>query len=86
MAEAIQEYETILRYHPLYVRAYNNLGITYMRRGQLDAAAQALQKALRIDPNFADAHYNLGLIYLKQGQTARGEATMATYRHLQARP
>jgi serine/threonine protein kinase/Flp pilus assembly protein TadD len=45
-----------------------NLGITYQRQGNLDAAIVELKEALRLDPNDANAHHALGAIYADQGK------------------
>ncbi|MCX5797864.1 MAG: tetratricopeptide repeat protein [Elusimicrobia bacterium] len=45
---------------------YSNLGIAYMRLGDLPAAEAALQEALKRDPQSLDAWVNLGIVFAKQ--------------------
>ena len=50
--------------HPAYL---TNLGETYRRHGQLDAAAAACRRALAADPELPEAHHNLGLTLMNAG-------------------
>lgn len=42
---------------------YTQLGIGYMRQGQLDTAWQRLHRALEVAPNYSVAHNAMGLLY-----------------------
>jgi tetratricopeptide (TPR) repeat protein len=53
---------------------YNNLGLSFFRKGQLDRATAQYQKALEINPFYADALGNLGHALLEEGQLDRGFA------------
>ena len=44
-------------------RGYNNLGISYNKKGQHDRAIEDYNKAIAIDPNYAHAYYNRGTVY-----------------------
>jgi len=44
-------------------RAYNYLGVTYHKKGDLTNAERALKESIAIDPSYSDAHYNLGVVY-----------------------
>ena len=46
----------------------NNLGIYFLRQGQVDQALEHFQKALAINPKHEEAYTNLGLALLKKGQ------------------
>jgi len=48
-------------------QAYNNLGIAFEDRGQLDQAIICFRKALRLNPYNARAHNNLGNLFYKKG-------------------
>ena len=48
--------------------AYNNLGLTFLEKGQAEEALEQFQKALEINPNYAEAHTNLGLAFFQKGQ------------------
>jgi Tfp pilus assembly protein PilF len=49
-------------------KAYNNIGLAYMGKGDLISARRALRDALAFHDNFPEAHRNLGTIYFQQGQ------------------
>jgi tetratricopeptide (TPR) repeat protein len=50
--------------------AYNNLGLLYEKRGQMDKAIEQYQRALSGKPDSADAHTNLGNVLLGLGRRA----------------
>ncbi len=45
-----------------------DLAVGYLRQGQLEAAAELLQRALEADPQFADAVNALGVVLTRQGK------------------
>jgi Tfp pilus assembly protein PilF len=49
-------------------KAYNNLGLAYLGKGDLLSARRAFRDALAFHDNFPEAHRNLGTIYFQQGQ------------------
>jgi Tfp pilus assembly protein PilF len=48
-------------------KAYNNIGLAYMGKGDLISARRAFRDALAFHDNFPEAHRNLGTIYFQQG-------------------
>ena len=52
---------------PDYSDAYNNLGVSYNKLGQLEQAIKAFEQALSISPEFPDPYNNLTVVYRKQG-------------------
>ena len=61
--------------------AYNNLGMVYQRRGQMDDAIDYFQKALQLNPNYTQAHINLGSSLAQKGQV---DAAILQYRQAAA--
>lgn len=59
--QASQVLLTILREHPNFAAAYNNLGTVYYAQAKLKEACEAYQKAIDLQPNYVDAYYNLAL-------------------------
>ena len=57
-----------LAQNPACWMAYNNLGLAYYDRGQLDDAAQQFRKALEINVHLAEPHNNLGNILVRKYQ------------------
>lgn len=49
--EAIMRWERIIEIDPKNSKAYNNLGVAYEAKGDLDKAMNAYKKALELDPN-----------------------------------
>jgi Tfp pilus assembly protein PilF len=49
-------------------KAYNNIGLAYMGKGDLISARRAFRDALAFHDNFPEAHRNLGTTYFQQGQ------------------
>jgi Tfp pilus assembly protein PilF len=49
-------------------KAYNNIGLAYMGKGDMLSARRAFRDALAFHDNFPEAHRNLGTIYFQQGQ------------------
>ena len=60
--------ERAIELDPSYAEAYNLLGFTLGKTGDLTAAVEKLKKAIALDPEFADAHYNLGVALWFQNQ------------------
>jgi Tfp pilus assembly protein PilF len=49
-------------------KAYNNIGLAYMGKGDLISARRAFRDALAFHDNFPEAHRNLGTVYFQQAQ------------------
>jgi len=64
----IEYYETAIRIKPDFPAAYNNLGTSYKRRGDLRGALQLYAKAIQIDERFAEAYSNRASVYLSLGK------------------
>jgi Tfp pilus assembly protein PilF len=50
-------------------KAYNNIGLAYIGKGDLVSARRAFRDALDFHKNFPEAHRNLGTVYFLQGHT-----------------
>lgn len=53
--------------YPDYPDAYCNLGLSYLRDGQLDTAIDLLNKAIESKPDLVEAYYGLGESYVTKG-------------------
>jgi protein O-mannosyl-transferase len=47
---------------------YNNLGLVYLEKAQLDEALELFQRALEINPHYGEAYSSLGLTLFRKGQ------------------
>lgn len=64
---ALSFYQKAVEIDPLYVEAYNDIGVIYEEQGRLQEAEKFYQRALEIDPNFIPAYTNLAFLYEKTG-------------------
>jgi tetratricopeptide (TPR) repeat protein len=67
IANAIKEYEAVLRLDPDNAEAHNNLGVIYREKNELDKAAEHYQLVVSLNPGMEEAHNNLGVIYYLKG-------------------
>ncbi|MGH6611944.1 MAG: tetratricopeptide repeat protein, partial [Burkholderiaceae bacterium] len=65
-----------IRQSPDFLSSYNTLGVLYMRRGDLDRAAQVFNYVLEREPVHARAMSNLTQVFARQGRDAESEALM----------
>ena len=65
---AIEHYKRAIEIHPLYVEAYNNLGVQNIRLGRVEEALTALEKAVELDPDSVEPHLNLAVALHSAGQ------------------
>lgn len=63
---AITELQQAISLYPEYVRAYNDLGVLFMKADRLDEAAVAFRKAANISKRFFYPRMNLGLVLNRQ--------------------
>ena len=65
---AIDELKQAISDYPEYVRAYNDLGVIYMKLDRLDEAAATFKKAIEISKRFFYPRLNLGLVLNRQNK------------------
>ncbi|MBN1781823.1 SpoIIE family protein phosphatase [bacterium] len=66
-AKAIEEFGKAIESNSRYTEAYQCLGDSYFRLGQLDKAREMYEKVRGFDPNNIDVLENLGVIHANQG-------------------
>jgi tetratricopeptide (TPR) repeat protein len=59
--DVIAFYENILRHNPAAWMAHNNLGLEWLRRGEITSAREHFAKAVALRPGYFDARNNLAL-------------------------
>jgi len=64
-------YETTIARNPACWFAYNNVGVEYAKRGQLERARDNVQQALRLNPDYPEAQYNFANYCVAVGDAAR---------------
>lgn len=65
---AIGELQQAISEYPQFVRAYNDLGVIYMKLDRLDEAAATFRKAIEISKRFFYPRMNLGLVLNRQNK------------------
>jgi len=68
LEKAIPNLQQAISLYPQYVRALNDLGVTFMKLRRLDEAEAAFRKAIDIDKRFFHPRMNLGIVLNKQGR------------------
>jgi len=61
-------WRTTLTRNPNAFVAYNNLGITLLKKGQTNEAMDCFRKSLAINPRFSEPYHNLASAFIQKGQ------------------
>ena len=61
-----------LEINPRAAQAYNNRGIAWGKKGDLDQAISDFTMALEINPRYAQAYSNRGITWAETGDLERG--------------
>ena len=64
---AVETYSYAIKLKPDLAEAYNNRGIAYSDKGELNRAIQDYNKAIELKPDFAEAYNNRGVAYSDKG-------------------
>jgi len=46
---------------------FNNVGVIYSEKGEMDKAESMFLEALKIDPEYKPTNFNIAILYMKQG-------------------
>ncbi|MGB3082005.1 MAG: tetratricopeptide repeat protein [Candidatus Omnitrophota bacterium] len=57
-----------LRFNPEDFKIYNNMGVSYLAKGDLDKAERSFRKCLEIKPDTGMAYFNLYRVYMARGR------------------
>ena len=76
---AIEDYDEAVALNPDYAEAYNNRGVAYEKKGDLDLAIQDYDKAIALRPDLAETYCRRGVTWLvlKEWDKARSDLTTA---------
>lgn len=80
---AIVWFEKALAIHPI-AQTYNDLGVAYYYKGDLEKAEESFRKAIELDPNSGAPYHSLGILYYTQGMVE--EARQAWRKALELDP
>ncbi len=66
--QAVDDFRAAVELDPEMKQAWNYLGYSHRKLGNLEASLSAYQEAIELDPNYAQAREYLGETYLAMGQ------------------
>jgi Flp pilus assembly protein TadD len=66
--EAVEQLKQAISEYPAFMLAFNELGVQYLRLGELDKADEALAKALKLAPDSATPLLTHGILLTVQGK------------------
>jgi Flp pilus assembly protein TadD len=76
--QARVEYQALTQDHPELPEPHNNLGVIWLRRGDIDAAQASFEQALRMNTGYAEAMENLADVLLLQARRWYERAAQAS--------
>ena len=71
-------YQYITANYPQDYRAWNNIGTSFYREGDLNKAMQAYNRALQVKAQAPEANVNLALLALNENDTGKAEELLGT--------
>lgn len=81
--EAIVELTRAIEVYPKYLQALTDLGVVYLKLGNLDEAETILRKAVAANDDFQVAKVNLGIVLNRRGKHAQAaELLTAVYKQI----
>jgi Flp pilus assembly protein TadD len=83
--EAVKAFTTAVRLDPRYGSAHAELGKLLLKRGEVTAAVEQLEKAVALEPDEVGPSYALAQALRRLGQTARAQELLARVSRLNAR-
>jgi len=75
-AKAIEQMKQAIALYPRFGLALNELGVQYLKLGQLEKAAAALRSAVDISPEAFEPRLNYGVVLLNQRKYAEAEVQL----------
>jgi Flp pilus assembly protein TadD len=78
--QAIEPLKRAVALQPNYFRAYNELGVAYLKLNQLDQAAEAFRRAIKINDQDYRPRLNLGITLNRQGKSQEAAETLSKLR------
>ncbi len=74
--QAIEQLKLAVAVHPQFGLALNELGVQYLKTGQLDKGADVLRNAVTIAPEAAEPKINYGIVLLNQRKYVEAETQL----------
>ncbi len=83
-AEAVAQFEAVVRINPRHESGYNNLAVYMNEHGRTDEAVHYLEVAMRVNPDHPEPYFNLASIRMEQHRNA--EAAELLYKAIALDP
>lgn len=80
-SRAITELKSAILLHPQFPIALNELGVQYLKLGQMDKAADVLSRAAKLAPEEFQPRLNYGIALLNQKKYAQAEGELGAALH-----
>ena len=74
--KAVEQLNAALAIHPEFPLALSDLGVQYLKLGQMEKLAQTMESLLKLSPNDAHAHLNLGISLYNQKKFPEAEGQL----------
>lgn len=77
--KAIEQFNAAIKIHPAFVQAWSELGVQYLKTGEMEKLAESMESLLKLAPNNGRGHLNLGIAMynLKKWAEAEGHLRKA---------
>lgn len=75
-ADALEDFDEVLRLSPESEFAWYNKGVIYLKRQDFTSALQCFGEALKLNPDLGDSYYNRGFSYLMMGNKSLAVADL----------
>jgi Tfp pilus assembly protein PilF len=64
--KAIELFKNAVALHPTFIQAYSEMGVQYLKLGDMEQLAEAMNTLIKLSPKDARAHLNLGIALYNQ--------------------
>jgi Tfp pilus assembly protein PilF len=71
--KSVEELKRAIAYHPTFISALNELGVQYLKLGQVNKAAEVLSNGVKVAPEEFQLRLNYGVALLNQKKFAEAE-------------
>jgi Tfp pilus assembly protein PilF len=72
--KAVEQLNSAIAIHPTFALALNDLGVQYLKLGEMAKLAETMETLLKLTPNDGHAHLNLGIALFNQKKLDEAEA------------
>ncbi|HAZ11009.1 MAG: hypothetical protein A2047_00525 [Omnitrophica bacterium GWA2_41_15] len=72
--DSVSVFTNVLKYEknsPFIYLTYNNLGMAYSDKGDIERSIEYYKKSISLDPNYFEAYNNLGVSYVASGEIVK---------------